>query len=112
MRQWEIYDFPQPSADDPHPCVVISPDRIAGNDQLRAVNVVACQTLYAGRTLKYAEVGLDEADGVERLTVAKCQYILFFDKNQAGRRRGMVKPERVLALKRKLGEMLPHSASY
>ncbi len=102
MRQWEIYDFPHPSTDNPHPCVVISPDSLAGNPAFQGVNVLPCQTLRGARILSPVEIGLDEADGLDRPTVVKCHFTLYFAKGEAGRRRGVVQYERRLAIKRAL----------
>ena len=82
--------------------MVISPDGLAGNPALEGVNVVPCQTLRGGRTLKMVEVGLDEADGMDRLTVVKCQFMFYYRKADAGSRRGVVTFERRLAIKRAL----------
>ena len=96
MRQWEIYNFPVPDEVQPHPCIVVSPDQIAGNPGLEYVNVVMCQTLRGARELRADEVMLDEADGLDRLTVAKCQYFWRVRKDSAESRlpRGTVQPER------------------
>ena len=105
MRQWEIYKFPHPSADDPHFCVVISPDGIADNPGYKTINVLPCQTLYAGRELKPNEVALDEADGMDRLTVVKCHMVETFPKESATERRGPVTPVRVAQIRTKLAKL-------
>ena len=84
MRQWEIYNFPHPNTHNPHPCIVISPDVVAGNLDFEGVNVIPCQTLRGSRKLKPVEVGLDEADGLDRLTVAKCLFMFYYRKDDAG----------------------------
>ncbi len=103
MRQWEIYDFPQPDPSQPHPCVILSPDGFAQNDQISSVNVLACQSLRPPtRNLKPIEVRLNGADGLDGPTIVKCNFIFAFDKSSAGKRRGQVTPERQQAIKRVL----------
>ena len=103
MRQWEIYNFPYPSTDQPHPCVIISPDGMIQNPDLAMVNALFCQTLRpANRDLKPIEVRLNGADGLDRPTVVKCHFIHAFPKDEAGERRGLVGYERQQAIRRVL----------
>jgi hypothetical protein len=102
MRQWEIYNFPFPTPQDPHPCVIISPDEIADNPQIKQVNCLACQSLRGRDTAKAHEVRLNGADGLDGPTIVKCQMALFFDKDVAGNLRGKVSSERRRMIRRKL----------
>ena len=102
MFQWEIYDFPHPSADNPHPCVTLSPDGFTNNPHVNAVNVLACQSLRGRDTVRDVEVRLNGADGLDGATIVRCQLILAFLKTDAGRKRVVVTPERRRAIKRKL----------
>jgi mRNA-degrading endonuclease toxin of MazEF toxin-antitoxin module len=99
MQQWEIYSFPHPSKIDPHPCVILSPDGILQNKRAKAVNVLACQTLYSGDKPEPTDVLLDEADGLDHATLVKCQFVLFFRQSDAGRLLGKVTRERRRAIR-------------
>lgn len=88
MKQWEIYEFPDPSGTKSHPCVIISPNALAENPKYVYVNVIPCQTLYSGQEQLPGDVILLEDDGLERKSVAKCLYVLFYRKDQVGRRYG------------------------
>lgn len=94
MHQWEIYEFPYPDAGNPHPCIIISPDKLAQNKDVPGVNVIACTTLRPGTAISPAEMPLDAEDGLSHLTVARCHFILSFSKSAAGKRYGEVSMER------------------
>lgn len=104
MLQWEIYNFPHPTPENFHPCVVLSPDILASSPQVPFVNVLACTSLRARDTLKLNEVRLNGADGLDGPTIVKCNFILFFNKNQAGARRGAVSRERQQAIRSTLAK--------
>ena len=105
MRQWEIYDFPFPTAEQPHPCVILSPDPIAENPDYLQVNCLACQSLRARDEIRPREVRRNGADVLDGPTIVKCHVILFFDKARAGRLRGKVSPERRRIIRRKLRDI-------
>jgi mRNA-degrading endonuclease toxin of MazEF toxin-antitoxin module len=94
MHQWDIYYFPYPRKEDPHPCVILSPEGILQNKRAKAVNVLACQALYSGDKPEPTDVLLDTADGLDHATVVKCQFVLFFRQSDAGRLIGKVTRER------------------
>jgi hypothetical protein len=101
MKQWEIFIVPHPSIDNPHFAVIVSNDRICGNPAWEAVNVLACQTVRPlGRERKGNEVYLDERDGLDHLTLVKCDFIFQYSKAQAMRFQGRVCPERIIEIRR------------
>ena len=105
MRPWEIYDFPYPTTDQPHPCVILSPDFIADSSSYPEINCLACQSLRGRDEVKPREVRLNGADGLDGPTVVRCHVILHLNKNLAGRRRGSVTPERRRVIRRKLRDL-------
>ena len=107
MYQWEIYTFPQPDAANAHPCVVLSPDRLANNPGAPAVNVLACTSLRpADRYKPETEIVLNEDDGLDGPTILICSFILAFKKEQViGLRRGEVGRLRQQALKNLLAKL-------
>lgn len=105
MRRWENYDFPFPNEDQPHPCVIISPDSIAENPAFPQVNALACQSLRGRDAVNVREVRLNGADGLDGSTVVKCHLILFLKRVSPGRRRGNVSPERRRVIRRKLRDL-------
>ncbi len=105
MRQWEIYSFPYPNAQNPHPCVVLSPDELAGDRQVLLVNVLPCTSFRPADKLRRSEVRLNGADDLDGPSVVRCQLILTFLKSEVGPLYGIVSPERQIAIKRKLNEI-------
>jgi mRNA-degrading endonuclease toxin of MazEF toxin-antitoxin module len=99
MHQWEIYYFPHPKKEDSHPCVILSPEAILQNKRAKAVNVLACQTLYSGDKPEPTDVLLNEDDGLEHATVVKCQFVLFFRQSDAGQLIGKVTQARRRAIR-------------
>ena len=106
MQQWEIYSFPHPSQADPHPCVILSPDSVLQNKRAKAVNVLACQTLYSGDKAEPTDVLLNEDDGLDHATVVKCQFVLFFRQSDAGKLLGKVTRERRRAIRQNVVSVL------
>jgi mRNA-degrading endonuclease toxin of MazEF toxin-antitoxin module len=103
MKQWDIFLFPHPSPDDPHPGVVISNDQICANPILKTVNVLVCQTVRpVTRAPKQNEVYLNSADGLDWKTLVKCDFIYVFEKDIAIDKRGSVSPRRIAEIRRKL----------
>ena len=108
MKQWEIWTFDF-TEEDTHPVVIVSnPSRIASPD-LERVNVLFCTTLRPSdharaENLKKNEVLLDEADGLDWLTLCKCDAMHFVKKAGLRSRRGIVAPARRIAISRKLVE--------
>ncbi len=108
MRQWEIWTFDFTS-ENTHPVVVVSNNARIATPDLERVNVLFCTTLRrSDRTraenLKKNEVLLDEADGLDWLTICKCDAMHFVPKSALYGRRGNVTPSRRVALSRKIAE--------
>src|SRR5207302_3698757 len=45
MKQWDIFLFPYPAPEDPHPAVVVSNNGICSNPDLQFVNALPCQSV-------------------------------------------------------------------
>lgn len=108
MRQWEIWTFDF-TDEDTHPVVLISNDSRIGSANLERVNVLFCTTLRRpdrtrAENLKKNEVLLDEADGLDWLTICKCDAMHFVKKSNLYQRRGIVSPARRVAISRKIVE--------
>ena len=103
MKQWDIFLFPHPSPDDPHPGVVVSNDAICQNPDWKMVNALVCQTVRpAGRLRKGNEVYLDRQDGLDHQTLVKCDFIFQFSKSEARSYRGSVCSQRIEEIRRLL----------
>jgi hypothetical protein len=101
MKQWDIWYYPTPSAESPHPVVVISPDKVC-TSKFSHVNGLVCSSLYSSQVPEPYEVLLDDVDGVDRTTRVNCAFIyqfrkdLFLPRDRAGivghqRRRRIIK---------------------
>ena len=102
MNQWDIFLYPFPSETNPHPVVVISPERICANPQITHVNALACQTVRpVSRLPKENEIYLNSADGLDWKTVVKCDMILWLDKSYFLEIRGRVSPARIAEIRKK-----------
>ena len=106
MRQWEIWtvDF---TTEDTHPVVVVSNNSRIASPDLERVNVLFCTTLRrADRAradnLRKNEALLDEADGLDWLTICKCDVMHFVKKSALYNRRGLVTPARRVAISRRI----------
>ena len=105
MKQWDIFLVPHPTPEDPHPAVIISNDLICANPQFEGVNVLTCQTVRPPqRPKKPSEVYLDEADGLNWRTLAKCDFIHIVRKSEAMEKRGEVCPQRIAEIRKRLQE--------
>ena len=100
MKQWEIFDFPYPSADQPHAFVVISNAEVCSREKFPAVNGLICTTLQGNRTPLDYEVVIDEADGMDRRTAVACNLVFQLAKKDSLRKtaRGIVTIERRRAI--------------
>ncbi len=107
MHQWEIWKFPHPDAANAHPCVILSPEGIANNPAMPAVNVLACTSKRPGDRLKPGEMILDAEDGLDGPTVLKCSFIFAFSKAGAmeSAARGTISSGRRQALKNMLAQI-------
>jgi mRNA-degrading endonuclease toxin of MazEF toxin-antitoxin module len=99
LKAWEIY-----TADlfGEHPCVLVSnQSRI---DAKPEVVVLSCRTMRPAneREPRANEVLLDEADGLDLKTLCRCDLLFTVEKNQLGRRRGIVTPARRPEIARKI----------
>jgi hypothetical protein len=91
VKQWEIWEFPFPSAAAKHMFVILSPTRLCDDASFDSVNGLLCTTVRPpGRPMKSHEVWLDAADGLDWLTSVRCNMIFHFAKGAAGSRRGLV----------------------
>ena len=105
MKQWDIFLFPYPTAEDPHPVVVASNDGICSNPAVKFINALPCQSVRpATRPKKSNEVYLNTADGLDARTLVKCDFLLVFDKTQAIEKRGEVCPQRITEIRKRLQE--------
>jgi hypothetical protein len=85
VKQWEIWEFPFPTASAPHMFVILSPTRLCEDANFESVNGLLCTTVRPlGRAVKPHEVFLDAADGLDWLTSARCNIIFHFAKSAAG----------------------------
>ena len=66
MKQWEIYSFPFPAAEQPHPFVIFSVDEIAANPDYFEVNALKCVSVRGDYKLKKSDVWLDSSEGPRR----------------------------------------------
>jgi hypothetical protein len=96
MKQWEIWEFPIPSRQQPHCFVILSPNRVAANDHLKAVNALMCTSIRNGRALRSHETMIDQADGMDYETAVNCIAIYQLNREQrlSGVARGVVTPDR------------------
>lgn len=91
MKQWDIWEFPFPSADAPHMFVILSPTRLCADVSFDSVNGLLCTTVRpVGRQVRPHEVFLDAADGLDWLTAVRCNIIFHFAKAAARLQRGSV----------------------
>lgn len=94
MKQWEIWDFPVPSKEEPHGFVILSPTSLVQNSGAKFVNGVMCTSLRGGAELRDFEVALNGADGLDAKTRVNCSLIYALAKADAKRKRGEVSPDR------------------
>jgi hypothetical protein len=105
MKQWEIYLFPYRN-EQPHPVVILSSDERCANESITHVNGLLCTSVRLNRDLKPHEAGLDEADGLDWKTAARCDFIYALPKNEFMEKRGEVSRARRVIVTRKLVECL------
>jgi len=73
VRQWDIVKVRINAADrDEHPAIVLSPMEIASSSRVDRINVIYGSTRRPGQELRPGEIVLDEADGLDHLTVFDC----------------------------------------
>jgi hypothetical protein len=107
VKQWEIWEFPFPSAASPHLFVILSPTRLCADANFDSVNGLLCTTVRPpGRSARPHESFLDPADGLDWLTAVRCNVVFHFAKAAAGSRRGLVSVVRRRELARTLNTAL------
>ena len=73
IRQWDIVRVRINANDrDEHPAVVLSPVEIVSSPRVDRINVIYGSTRRPAQDLRPGEVLLDEADGLDHLTVFDC----------------------------------------
>ena len=102
MKQLEVFNYPFPSADQPHPAVIISNPGICQNPNIEFVNVLFGQSVRPiTRPKKENEVYLDTSDGLDGKTLFKCDMIFQVPKKLLLHKRGEVSPQRIEEIRRK-----------
>jgi hypothetical protein len=73
IRQWDIVRVRINANDrDEHPAIILSPAEVSLSPRVDRVNVIYGSTRRPGQDLRPGEVILDEADGLDHLTVFDC----------------------------------------
>jgi hypothetical protein len=73
IRQWDIVRVRINANDrDEHPAIVLSPAEVASSPRVDRINVIYGSTHRPAHELRPAEILLDEADGLDHLTVFDC----------------------------------------
>jgi hypothetical protein len=103
VNQWEIYDYPF-AEEGSHPVLIISNPGRSGNDAFTELNGLFCRSVRPSFHPKTFYSVLDQADGLDNLTVARCDHIYVIRREFIGMRRGIVSPTRRLPLFRKVLE--------
>jgi len=91
VKPWEIFTWEFPGIG-PHPAVIVSSAARAASKPV--VEVLRCGSARAGRAADSREVLLNSADGLDWETLCFCDLIWSAPREQLGRRRGLVTPER------------------
>jgi hypothetical protein len=70
IRQWDIVRVRiNANGRDEHPAIVLSPVEVASSPHVDRINVICGSTRRPAQDLRPGEILLDEADGLDRLTV-------------------------------------------
>jgi mRNA-degrading endonuclease toxin of MazEF toxin-antitoxin module len=104
FKQWDIFMFPF-SQEKRHPAVIISNDETCQNDDIEELNVLICTSTRVHRPPKLTEELLDEADGLDRKTLVRCDRIYLLPKEEFDDRKGSISRERRHLIARKLVEV-------
>jgi mRNA-degrading endonuclease toxin of MazEF toxin-antitoxin module len=92
VKPFDVFNWQPPGWAEPHPCVIVShPLRVANKAE---VNVVACSSQRATRQARAHEIVLDQADGLDRPTLCKCDQLYSVSKTELKHRRGEVSAAR------------------
>jgi mRNA-degrading endonuclease toxin of MazEF toxin-antitoxin module len=96
MKAWEVWSYQPPGWPEAHPAVIVSaPQRVA---QKPEVNILLCTSHAAQRKPLENEVILDKADGLDWPSLCKCDLLHLVPKSVLTNRRGVVTPERRIAI--------------
>lgn len=95
MKPWEVWTWKFPDAGEHLAVVLGTKERLKLKPR---VSVILCSTQRATRKPELHEVILDEADGLDRDTLCKCDLIYAVPKSELVQRRGSVTAERRRAI--------------
>jgi mRNA-degrading endonuclease toxin of MazEF toxin-antitoxin module len=105
MKQWDVFMFPF-TKEKRHPAVIISNDETCQNGDVEEVNALLCTSAKVNRPAKPTEEVLDQADGLDWITMVRCDKIHLLPKAQFDDRKGNVTGERRHLIARKIVEVL------
>lgn len=105
MKPWDIYlcGFDREGA---HPAVIISSEERCVNPDIGTVNALLCTSAKLNRGPKETEIILDESDGLDWKTAARCDVIYLLGKTDFREMRGSVTSLRRKLIARKIVECL------
>ena len=95
MKPWEVWTWKFPDAGEHLAVVLGTEERLKLKPR---VSVILCSTQRATRKPELHEVILDQADGLDRDTLCKCDLIYAVPKSELVQRRGNVTAERRRAI--------------
>ncbi len=103
IRQWDVVRVRMNVSDrDEHPAIVLSPAEVAGSARVDRINVIYGSTRQPAQELRPGEILLDEADGLDHLTVFDCLLFPVVKKAAISAVIGHVSPDRKRHLHRTL----------
>ena len=105
MKQWDVFMFPV-SKERRYPAVIISNDETCQNPDIEEVNALLCTSVRVNRAAKTTEEIVDEADGLDWLTLVRCDKIHLLPKSRFDDKKGHVTEERRHLIARKMVEVL------
>ena len=106
LKQWDVVKVRiNPEDRDEHFAVILSATEVAAGTWPK-VNVLYGSTKRPAKDLRPGQFLLDEADGVEHLTVFDCLFFPVIRKSQISKITGSVSPARRRALHRVIAEAL------
>ena len=105
MRQWDVFDFSFPHPIGLHPGVILLPEEVTLNPDIKTINVLVVTTVRAGFHAGRYDVMLNGADGLDHLSRVKVSPILEIDKVKAGRKRGSLSTTRQKIVAKKIKEV-------
>ena len=105
MKPWDVFmwEFPQGK----HPAIVMSVEARCGNPDLTNVNVLACKSHRVLRLPRLQEAVVDEADGLDRPTLCRCDLFFLAPKTELKEKKGSVTSERRREITDKIMRILP-----